>query len=108
MAEHPKGWNRRIVSALHCGCVESVTTYEGVDEINRITAIINRLERGYVVHLVAWDDIVSQEYRCANYPHEQWQIDYQRRRLLVGDVFLLAIERDAISKEYLPESGDSK
>ena len=79
MAENPNGWNHRMISSLPCGCFVGATTVESIGPKALGEHVLAHLRNGHVVTFCRWDDFDAQGRHCADYPHEQWQIDYKRR-----------------------------
>ncbi len=79
MSENPNGWNHRMVTAMPCGCVTQVTTVHAISPDSIGGHIQKVLRDGYVVTFVDWQDTSAQSHHCSAYPHEPWQVDYQRR-----------------------------
>ena len=79
MAENPNGWNVRWLRCLPCGCVAGVTTLDALTPERQGICVVADLRAGYTLRLVAWDDEAAQNYHCPRYPHEPWQMDYERR-----------------------------
>ena len=78
MAEHPTGWNVRVLHCLPCGCVTGVTALDALSPEGQAECVLQSLKAGYTLRLVAWDD-AGQSFHCARYPHEAWQVAYERR-----------------------------
>jgi len=68
-----------MITSLPCGCFVGATTLEAVKPESIVEHLLVNLRNGYVVTFCKWDDHDAQNHHCADYPHEQWQIDYKRR-----------------------------
>ena len=79
MAINPNGWTHVLIASLPCGCFTGATTVQAISPESLGNAIRENLKRGLLLSFAEWDDRAAQNRHCADYPHEQWQIDYERR-----------------------------